>query len=57
MESLGTVFQPLGSDYNDEIGAHMGIFSRIENPGHYWELVDSTVREIRRCIGISKNGK
>jgi hypothetical protein len=33
----------------------MGMFSRMENPGHYWELVDLTVKEIRRCINALRN--
>ena len=49
------LFKPVGSDFGNEIGAHMNIFSREQNPGHYWNLIHQTAVDVRRAVEVARD--
>jgi hypothetical protein len=44
------LFHKVGSDLDNEIGAHMKMFSREDCPGSYWDLVHKAGRDIKNVI-------
>jgi hypothetical protein len=44
------LFCPIGTDFDNEIIAHMSLFSRADNPGHYWVSVQNVAKDIRNSI-------
>lgn len=44
------LFHRVGSDLDNEIGAHMKMFSREECPGSYWDLVHKAGRDIKYVL-------
>ena len=44
------LFHRVGSDLDNEIGAHMKMFSREECPGSYWDLVHKAGRDIKYIL-------
>ncbi|KAL2914267.1 hypothetical protein HK105_206213 [Polyrhizophydium stewartii] len=49
-KKAAALFHPVGTDCSDEITAHMSMFARDTNPGHYWVLVSDVAELIRRII-------
>ncbi|KAJ3345960.1 hypothetical protein HDU91_007179 [Kappamyces sp. JEL0680] len=61
--SSSHIFKSIGSDFDNEIAAHMHMFSRQDNAGNYWPLIDAVGRDIRDIIlqardpGYIRHGK
>jgi hypothetical protein len=43
-------FYAIGSDAENEIVGHMSLFSRADNPGHYWDSIHKAGKDIRKII-------
>ncbi|TPX31843.1 hypothetical protein SmJEL517_g04923 [Synchytrium microbalum] len=44
------LFRSVETESKDEIHGHMNMFSRELNPGHYWNLVNSSAEEIAQVL-------
>jgi hypothetical protein len=44
------MFFPIGTDSDNEIAAHMNMFSRQENPGHYWDMIHQVGKNIKQVV-------
>jgi hypothetical protein len=53
--STAFIFQSIGSDFENEIGAHMHMFSREQNAGYYWPLIESVGRDLRSIILVARD--
>ena len=50
-------FIAVGTDSMNEIAGHTNMFSRSENPGHYWDVVHKTSFDIKKIINKFKDSK
>ena len=51
------MFQKVGSDLDNEIAAHMLMFSREDNPGAYWDLIHRAGKDIKNVITKHRDKK
>jgi hypothetical protein len=51
------LFEPVGTDSANEIAGHTNMFSRNENPGHYWDSIHRTSLDIKRIVKKFKDIK
>ena len=55
LEFSKSLFRKIGSDMSNEIGGHMRMFSREENPGQYWELIHLVGKDLKYVISHSRD--
>ncbi|KAJ3275144.1 hypothetical protein HDV01_001283 [Terramyces sp. JEL0728] len=48
--ATGYLFQPIGSDTDNEIAAHMHMFDRQSNPGSYWNTIHQVGRDVANIV-------
>ncbi|KAJ3323588.1 hypothetical protein HDV06_001612 [Boothiomyces sp. JEL0866] len=49
-KATGYLFQPIGSDSDNEIVAHMHMFDRQTNPGSYWDNIHKVGRDVANIV-------
>ncbi|KAJ3314108.1 hypothetical protein HDV04_001139 [Boothiomyces sp. JEL0838] len=49
-KSISYLFQPIGSDSDNEIAAHMHMFDRQVNPGSYWDNIHKVGRDVANIV-------